>query len=350
MRWLHSTEVGKLVPGFLLCAALAVMAAYGSPWLNSALERGLGLSYRVPEIVIVFILGMALSGFAAGSASEPGAIWCVKGLLRLAIALLGIRIALSDIASLGIGVAFLIIAAMAVTVVTGVLLARIFRLGDGLGALAGAATAVCGASAALATSIVVPQYGRKEVDIAFTVIAANAFSTIVMLAYPALCLFLGFDTGETGVILGATIHDMAQVVGAGYAVSDPVGNVAVIVKLYRIFLLLPVVMLIGWWFSRSQVSAVSARPPIPVFALGFLALCLVNSLMPLAPILLPAYAPVKDALVQLSKWGLLIAMAALGLRTSVASLRSIGWRHFAVFTGTTFMLLVCILGGIFFLR
>lgn len=349
MRWLDSVGIGRIVPGFLLCAVLAVLATYGSPWLNAALERGLGASYRIPEIIIVFILGMVLSGAVAGSVSEPGAIWCVKGLLRFAIALLGVRIALSDIASLGIGVAFLIIAAMAVTVVTGVLLARIFRLGDGLGALAGAATAVCGASAALATSIVVPQYGRKEVDIAFTVIAANAFSTAAMLAYPPLCLFLGLEAGDTGVVLGATIHDMAQVVGAGYAVSDPVGNVAVIVKLYRIFLLLPVVMLIGWWFSRSQAGVASARPPVPVFALGFLALCCINSMMPLAPTLLPAYAPIKDALVQVSKWGLLIAMAALGLRTSMASLRSIGWRHFAVFTGTTIILLACMLGGIIFL-
>ncbi|WP_164153190.1 putative sulfate exporter family transporter, partial [Stenotrophomonas maltophilia] len=90
----------------------------------------------------------------------------------------------------------------------------------GYGALAGAATAVCGASAALATTTVLPHYKARAADTAFTVVAANALSTIVMLLYPPLAILLGFDATKTGILIGATIHDMAQVVGAGYAVSD----------------------------------------------------------------------------------------------------------------------------------
>ena len=92
---------------------------------------------------------------------------------------------------------------------------------------------MCGASATLATSIVVPDYKGKSADVAFVVVAVNALSTLAMVVYPVLCSALGFDPERTGVMLGATIHDVAQVVGAGYSVSETVGNTAVVVKLFR---------------------------------------------------------------------------------------------------------------------
>ena len=128
---------------------------------------------------------------------------------------------------------------MTATVLSGFWFARFFGQNESYGALAGAATAVCGASATLATSTVVPNYYGKEADIAFVVVAVNALSTAAMVIYPIVCVALGFDERLTGVMLGATIHDVAQVVGAGYAVSERAGNTAVIVKLFRVFLLLP---------------------------------------------------------------------------------------------------------------
>ena len=141
---------------------------------------------------------------------------------------------------------------MVVTVVAGFLIARAFGQTDYYGALAGAGTAVCGASATLATSTVLPAYKGKEADVAFVVIAVNALSTVAMVLYPPLCAVLGFGAQTTGIMLGATIHDVAQVVGAGYAVSEPVGNTAVIVKLFRVLLLFPVVVAIAWWFLRPR--------------------------------------------------------------------------------------------------
>ena len=147
-------------------------------------------------------------------------------------------------------------------------------------------------------------------------------------------------------MLGATIHDMAQVVGAGYAVSEPVGNTAVIVKLFRVFLLLPAVLSIGWWFTREGAEHGAAKVQVPVFALAFVALCAVNSLLSLSPALAPTYGPIKAALIQASTWGLLVAIAALGLGTSLASLLRIGWRHIAVFTGTTLVILAVVTIGL----
>jgi uncharacterized integral membrane protein (TIGR00698 family) len=252
-----------------------------------------------------------------------------------------------DIVGLGLGTLALVIGSMAATIASAVWLARRLGVADGYGALAGAATAVCGASATLATTTVVPNYPAKAADTAFTVVAANALSTLVMLAYPPLAVLLGFDATQTGILLGATIHDMAQVVGAGYAVSEPVGNTAVVVKLFRVFLLLPVVLAIGWWFARRGDAAGAARVPVPVFALVFLALVVVNSVLPAVPALAAPYAAVKPWLVQISNAGLLIAIAALGLGTSLTAILTIGWRHVAVFLGATLVILGLVAAGLF---
>jgi uncharacterized integral membrane protein (TIGR00698 family) len=330
--------VRTLAPGLALSAAVAVAAVLAAPLLARV--------FPIPAMVIALLIGIALNRLAARPLFQPGLAFCVKKLLRWAVALLGLRIALGDILALGFGTAALVVVSMAVTVLAGFWSARFFSQNESYGALAGAATAVCGASATLATSTVVPNYYGKEADIAFVVVAVNALSTIAMVLYPPICAFLGFDERLAGVMLGATIHDVAQVVGAGYAVSDPVGNTAVIVKLFRVFLLLPVVLAIGWWFTRKGVEHGAAKVPVPVFALVFLLLCVVNSIAASAPALAPLYGPVKGALVEASTWGLLIAIGALGLGTSLTAIAKLGWRHVATVTATTAVILIVATGGL----
>ena len=339
-----AATIRKLAPGVLLSLAVAVASYLAAPLLKAATGGRLAL----PDMVIALIIGIALFSVASAPRFEPGITFCVKKLLRWAIGLLGLRIALGDILGLGLGVALLVVASMALTIAAAMWLARALERDAGFGALAGAANAVCGASATLATASVVPDYPRKGADVAFTVVMANAVSTVVMLAYPPLCAWLGYEDRLTGVMLGATIHDMAQVVGAGYAVSEPVGNTAVIVKLFRVFLLLPVVLVIGWWFLRQGERAGEAKVPVPVFALVFLALCVLNSLMAANPALAASlgYPGVKAALGEASKWGLLIAIAALGLGTSLKSILTIGWRHMAVFMGATLVILIVVVAGL----
>jgi uncharacterized integral membrane protein (TIGR00698 family) len=326
-----------LAPGIALSVAVGLAAASLEPLVRSILP--------LPVMVIALAIGVGLNGLLSRGTFEAGIAWCVKRLLRVAIALLGLRIAFGDIIDLGLATGTLIVAAMSLTLVAGVWLARVLDLNTGYGALAGAATAVCGASATLATATVVPSYPQKSADVAFTVVAANTVSTLVMLAYPPLCVALGLDPRTTGVVLGGAIHDMAQVVGAGYGVSEPVGNSAVIVKLFRVFLLLPVVLAIGWWFTRKGADHDRAKVPLPVFALVFLGLSVVNSVVPAVPALAAIYAPLKDLLVTASNWGLLVAIAALGLGTSPAAILRIGWRHILLFIGTTAVILVVVGAG-----
>jgi len=301
-------------------------------------------------MVIALVVGIALNPIAARSAMQPGMAFCVRTVLRWAVALLGLRVGLADIAALGLGTGALIVVSMVATLVSGFIFARWYGRGPGFGALVGVGTAVCGASATLAVSTVVPDYPGKQPDIAFVVVAVNALATIAMLVYPPLCILLGFDAQTTGVMLGGTIHDVAQVVGAGYAVSVPVGNTAVIVKLFRVFLLLPVVLGVGWHFTRMGQKHGEARVPVPVFGIVFLVLCALNSIVPLLPALLPTYAPVKSALVEASTWGLLLAIGALGLGTSIKTIIGLGWRHITTVLGSTAVIFVIVTGGLLLMR
>ena len=263
-------------PGVILSAIVAAAGYLAAPYVARVAP--------IPNMVIALVIGIALNPIAVRPAMQPGMRFCVSTVLRWAVALLGLRVGLADIAALGPGTAFLIVVAMVATVISGFAFARWYGRGPGFGALVGVGTAVCGASATLAVSTVVPDYPGKQPDIAFVVVAVNALATIAMLIYPPLCLMLGFDAQTTGVMLGGTIHDVAQVVGAGYAVSAAVGNTAVIVKLFRVFLLLPVVLGVGWHFTRMGLKHGEARVPVPVFAIVFLVLCALNSAVPLVAV------------------------------------------------------------------
>jgi uncharacterized integral membrane protein (TIGR00698 family) len=301
-------------------------------------------------MVIALVIGIALNPLARQRPFQPGIVFCLKTILRWAVALLGLRIALGEIAALGLMTAILVVVAMVATLAAGFLLARLFALERAYGALAGAGTAVCGASATLATSIVLPDYKGKEMDVAFVVVAVNALSTVAMVVYPLVCVWFGFDAQTAGVMLGATIHDVAQVVGAGYAVSETAGNTAVIVKLFRVFLMLPVVLAIGWLFARRAMASTAAKVPIPLFAIVFVALCALNSSADAFPALAPMLAWIKPPLIEASTWGLLIAISALGLGTSLTAIAALGWRHVATVAGTTLVILAVVTAGLTILR
>jgi uncharacterized integral membrane protein (TIGR00698 family) len=332
----------EYAPGVALSAVVAAIGYVAAPFVAHVAP--------IPNMVIALVVGIALNPIAARPAMQAGMAFCVRTVLRWAVALLGLRVGLADIAALGLETGALIVVSMLATLVSGFIFARWYGRGPGFGALVGVGTAVCGASATLAVSTVVPDYPGKQPDIAFVVVAVNALATLAMLVYPPLCILLGFDTQTTGVMLGGTIHDVAQVVGAGYAVSVPVGNTAVIVKLFRVFLLLPVVLGVGWYFTRIGQKHGEARVPVPVFAIVFLVLCALNSAVPLMPVLLPAYAPIKSVLVEASTWGLLLAIGALGLGTSIKTIVGLGWRHITTVLGTSAVIFAIVTGGLLLMR
>lgn len=329
------TNISTLAPGIALAVALAIGA--------SLLEPFVGRLLPLPALVIALVIGIWMHPLAVRPSITPGLRFCVSKVLRVAVALLGLRVSLGDIAALGVTTALVVVAAMIATIFAGVLLARFFGLSSAYGTLAGTATAVCGASAALATSSVLPPYQGKDADTVFVIVAVNLLSTVAMLVYPPLGHALGFNDQTVGVMIGGSIHDVAQVVGAGYAVSESAGAAAVIVKLFRVLLLLPVILVIGFVFTKQ---ARGDKAPLPVFAFAFLGLCILNSVAPSIHALAAPFAAFKAAAGFVSTWGLLIAIAALGLGTSLTAITQLGWRHVATVFGATLVILGVVAGGL----
>lgn len=327
-----------LAPGILSAVAVAVTGQLAAPHIARLVP--------IPAMVIALVVGTVVGPLVVRPLQQEGLGFCARSVLRWSVALLGMRVGLADVAALGSATALLIVGSMAATITSGFVFARWCGLTPGLGALAGVGTGVCGASATLAVSTVVPDYAGKSTDIAFVVVAVNALATLAMLVYPPLCLLFGFDPQQTGIMLGGTIHDVAQVAGAGYAISDTVGTTAVVVKLFRVFLLLPVVLAVGLYLARSGRQRTAARVPVPVFAIVFLTLCVLNSVVPMAPAVLPAYSSMKSVAMDVSNWGLLVAIAALGLTTPIRAILQLGWRHIAVAFGTTAILAIIVVGGL----
>lgn len=321
--------------------ALALAVALAAMALDGVLAPSLGLKAGVTVMVLGLVIGMlAHPVLARVPATKPGVTFNAKIVLRWGVALLGLRVALGDVWALGPATLVLILGSMALTIGMGVLIARAFGRSTFFGLLTGGATAICGASATLAISSVLPRHASKNADTLFSVAAMNALSTLAMVAYPLIALKLGFDATASGIFFGAAIHDVAQVVGAGSSVSDEALETATIVKLTRVLLLVAVVAAIAFAFRDHPDREGDAKLPVPGFALMFCLLVVVNSLG-----LVPE--PLRLALLDVSKWFLVTAICALGLQTSVGAMAALGWRHIAVVFAQTGAQLTIVLGLMF---
>ncbi|TVQ34931.1 MAG: putative sulfate exporter family transporter [Geminicoccaceae bacterium] len=316
--------VRHLAPGLLLCFTVAAAATF------------LGEHYGAPVMLFALLIGMAFHFLSTDAKCQAGIDFTAKRLLRVGVALLGVRVTLDQIFALGLGPVLLVIACLVATLAVGVVIARAFGRGRAFGILTGGAVAICGASAALAISAALPRYAGKDRDTLFTVIAVATLSTVAMVLYPVLFAVLGFDDVESGILIGATIHDVAQVVGAGYAVSPEAGDVATYVKLLRVTMLPVVVVVIALVASRMAQEGAAAAP-LPLFAFGFVALLLANSFG-----LIPA--AVVAVLDTASRWLLVGAIAALGIKTSLKAMVDLGPVPLAIVVGETLFLLALAVG------
>jgi uncharacterized integral membrane protein (TIGR00698 family) len=164
-----------------------------------------------------------------------------------------------------------------------------------------------------------PRTRESERDTILTAVSVTALSTLAMIVYPILVGALGFDHRHAGVFLGGTIHDVAQVVGAGYMISPESGDIATYVKMLRVAMLLPVVLAIAVLLTRSQGDKRRTATLVPWFLIAFALLVAVNS-TGVVP------KPAIDAITNVSRWCLVAAIAALGMKTSFKDLFAVGWR------------------------
>lgn len=316
-------RAAEVVPGILLAVTVGLAAAFVSD------------HYGGPVMLYALLLGMAFNHLSEDGACVAGIDITARTVLRVGVALLGARITLEQIAGLGGTNVALILGGLVATIVFGWAIARAFGLRAEFGVLTGGAVAICGASAALALSAVLPRHEESERQTLLTVVGVTALSTIAMVTYPMLATVLGLDAARTGVFFGGTIHDVAQVVGAGYMVSPETGDVSTIVKLTRVAMLVPVALAVSLIFGRGGATGTATRA-LPGFLVAFVALVLVNSL---------GVVPrtFSDACADTSRACLVTAIAALGVKTSFKKLAAVGWKPIALMAMETVFLAMVVL-------
>jgi uncharacterized integral membrane protein (TIGR00698 family) len=322
-NWL--TMGRALAPGLVASGVLAAAAAF------------LSQHYGAPVMLLALLLGMAMNFLSSEGACVPGIEFTVRTVLRCGVALLGLRITLAQIAALGWQPVMLVLLSVALTISSGMIAARVLGFRTGFGLLSGGATAICGASAALAIAAALPNHPMKERALLFTVLGVSALSSLAMITYPMLTHAIGLDAKQAGVFLGATIHDVAQVVGAGYSISPETGDVATVVKLMRVAMLMPVIAITVMSYRHTGAEPGAKRPPpLPGFVVAFAGFALLRSFNVIPSNLVALGSDV-------SQWCLVAAVAALGTKTRLRELASIGFKPVALMIGETFFLMLLVL-------
>jgi uncharacterized integral membrane protein (TIGR00698 family) len=310
------TRSRALLPGMTVTLVVAAAALF------------LAEQYHAPAMLFALLLGIAMNFVTAQSGCKDGVEFAARDVLRIGVALLGTRITFGQIAGLGWHPVLLVVASVIATILFSAVVARLMGFNTLFGLLTGGATAICGASAAMALSASLSDHPSKNIATAFTIVGVSALSTLAMILYPMLADHLHLSAAAAGVFIGGSIHEVAQVVGAGYSVSRETGDVATIVKLMRVAMLLPVVVCFALIARRKQGKNQSgASPPLlPWFAVAFLVLAWINSSGWIG-------SAMQSFTNDLSRWCLIIAMSAIGMKTQLKQLIAVGLKPVLLMLG-----------------
>jgi len=323
------SSVETIAPGLAATVTVALAATYLSD------------HYGAPPIIFALLLGMALNQLSGEARYAPGINVSARTLLRLSVALLGLRISFTEVGALGWPTAAMVILAVPITILFGLMASKVLKLDNRFGILSAGAVGICGASAAMAIAVAWPRQDSER-DTVVVIACITTLSTIAMVLYPALLAHLNLDPVQTGRFLGGSIHDVAQVVAAGYASSPQAGDTATIVKLMRVAMLLPTVLVITLILARRGGPGDADRRKVallPSFLIAFVALAALNAFH-----IVPQ--PVAAILTEASKWLLVISVAALGMKTSLRNMVAVGGPAIALIVAETLFLGVFVLGWI----
>ena len=355
------SRVGRYLPGIMLSLVIAVAASFVSE------------HYGGPKFLYALLIGVAFHFLSENDRCRPGIEFSAKRLVRVGVALLGVRIVVSDVSALGLWGILGLAGAVVFALCFGVLMARVLRVSPMFGLLSGGGTGICGISATMAISSTLPQSPESERCTLMSAIGIASLSTAVMVLYPLWVRWFGMTVPEAGLFLGGSIHDVAQVVGAGSILSPDIAKAATLAKMFRVAMLVPVVLTLSLVFRRtvaaeagmarppgalplqqlqipepvttgatgasaapatasaavpqgaSGTSAASARRPplLPFFLVMFVLLVAVNSLGLIPP-------AVQRVASDLSGWALVVSISALGIKTSFEKIAALGWRPIAL--------------------
>jgi uncharacterized integral membrane protein (TIGR00698 family) len=319
----------EALPGVVAAVGVAVVARMTHGLLPPAMAGTVG------DVIVAMALGVLVANVTRlPPRLLPGLRWCVTVVLRLAIVLLGARLAFEQVLAIGGQALGIIVVLMAVALLMAHALARLTHTPPRVASLVGVGVSVCGNTAIVATA---PAIGASDDDVATAIAVNTLFGTIAVFTYPLLARALGLEPLVFGTWVGTAVNDTSQVVAAGFAYGTVAGQLATTVKLARNALMGVVIVGMGLAHRRTATGGASPRALLrasfPLFVVGFLALALANSLGVLAALSDATGIDVAAGMTSLARALLLVSLAAVGLSSSASGLRRAGWRPFAVGLG-----------------
>lgn len=312
-------DLRHCLPGLLVVGVAAGTAA----WLAE--------HYGFPIILLGLLLGLALNFVAGEEATHPGLDFASRSCLRWGVVALGLQVTLAQVWALGPWPFAALLAIMGLSFAAGLFGARVSGQSRYAGILAGGATAICGASAALALYGIIGRERLSQAQFALTLVGVSLASALAMSLYPVIAGEAGLGDAQAGFLIGASVHDVAQAIGGAFSFSDAAGSEATIIKLSRVALLGPVLILVSLWIGTDAgegARPVWRRVTLPWFIAGFIALVLLNSAVAVPEAL-------RGGMMTLSKALLLFAVIATAMRSDMARILELGWRAATPVVGAT---------------
>ena len=297
-------------------------------------------SLSLSPMIVGIVLGMLYANSLRNNLPDtwvPGIQFCSKRVLRFGIILYGFRLTFQNVLDVGLPAILIDAIVVTLTICGGVLVGKLLKMDKDIALLASVGSGICGAAAVLGAESAIKAKPYKTAVAVSTVVI---FGTLAMFVYPVLYRNGVFDLNpqQMGIYTGSTVHEVAHVVGAGNAMGPEVSNSAIIVKMIRVMMLVPVLLVISFFMMRAAMKSGegSSRDKInmPWFAILFLVVIAFNSFD-----LLPA--GLVDFINTFDTFLLTMAMTALGAETSIDKFRKAGFKPFVL----AFILFIWLMGG-----
>jgi uncharacterized integral membrane protein (TIGR00698 family) len=295
--------------GLALCLVIALIATLLSQY------------FIIGSIAIAIIIGATIgNSFSLDEKFNAGITYGEKTLLAIAISLLGINLDFNVLLQLGLETIFLIILSLISTIIFGTYIAKKKNFETKFAQIISIGNGVCGSAAIAATKDIVKLEKEKS---ALAIAIINLLGTVGLFVLPIIAVLLDFSDIEIGILLGNTLQSVGHAVAAGFSVSDVAGQSATITKMGRILLLTPIIIWLVYTVSKTSINKTSKKIEIPSFIYGFIFFSILVSSG-----LLPGF--IIESISWLSKFTLLLAMSAIGLKISFKTIKQTGWDSFVL--------------------
>ena len=309
----------EFLHGILIILLFALAAFYIGDF---EVVKSMSFSPMIVGIVLGMIYANTLRA-ALPATFTPGIQFCSKRILRLGIILYGFRLTLQDVTEVGIPAIIVDALMVTITICGGVMVGKWLKMDKEISLLTSVGAGICGAAAVLGAESALRVKPYKTAVAVSTVVI---FGTISMFLYPVLYRNGVFSISPElmGIFTGASVHEVAHVVGAGNAMGESVGSVAIIVKMIRVMMLVPVLLIISYTIARkASGSDAPGKINTPWFAILFLAMIVLNSVIPLSD-------SVRNGINTFDTFLLTMAMTALGAETSFDKFKKAGSKPFVL--------------------